>query len=82
MYGGVPAASDGATVDGGGITQLFNITGAVLHIDNLFLSRGSTNESGAAVFATDGATVVAHDCTFSENTALEGAGGGAHRRSF
>lgn len=76
VHDGLPGRSGGATVDGGGITQLFNITGAVLHIENLLLSKGATNASGAAVLATGGATIVARDCAFSANTALEGAGGG------
>lgn len=75
---GLPGGSRGAEVDGGGITQLFNVTGAALHLENLLLSRGATNASGAAVSATDGANISVHNCAFSGNTGLEGAGGATH----
>eukprot|EP00752_Nemacystus_decipiens_P012244 g10853.t1 len=78
----ITGGSGDATVNGGGITRLFNITGAVLHIENVVLSRGATNASGAAILATGGATIVARACAFSTNTAIEGAGGAIYGRNL
>jgi len=73
----VPGVLDGAEIDGGGITQLFNVDGAILHLQSLDLSRAATDSSGAAVSATGGAFVSVSDCMFSMNIAPEGGGGEA-----
>ncbi len=71
----VPGVPDGAEIDGGDITQLFNVDGAILHLRRLDLSRAATNSSGAAISASGGAFVSVSNCIFSTNSASEGAGG-------
>lgn len=67
-------SSGGSIVDGGGLYQLFHVSGgSTLELKGLSLVNGFSDEGGAAVAVSDASSLEVSGCSFDGNRA--GAGG-------